>query len=206
MRFNNLETNYLSEAINVYKFYFDDVLYNLKQRKQTLHLAMTYFTQTVMRCPCLQKSEIGIIAASALLLASKFDEIDYSLPSINKIRREMDRSVYFRWYDKDFYQWNFISWEREIWKRLDWNFNQLTPYHYFESLINQGIFKTNGALDLNDAEPHLTHLNSATPKSAFSMYPLNFKRSREAESGSLSRKNSRGKLIKWYYFKIKWNK
>ena len=41
-----------------------------------------------------------------------------------------------------------------------------------------------------------------------SMYPLNFKRSREteAESGSLSRKNSRGKLIKWYYFQIKWNK
>ena len=82
----------------------------------------------------------------------------------------MDRSIYFRWYDKDFYQLNFISWEREIWKRLDWNFNQLTPYHYFESLINQGIFKSNGALDLNDAEPYLTHLNSATPKSAFTIF------------------------------------
>lgn len=194
MRYNNAETNYLSEAINVYKFYFDDCQYNLKQRKQTLHLAMAYFTQTVMRCPCLQKSEIGIIAASALLLASKFDEIDYSLPSINKIRREMDRSVHFRSYDKDFYQWNFIAWEREICKRLDWNFNQLTPYHYFESLISQGIFKPHEGLDLADAKTQITQLNSVTPSSALSMYPVNFNRAGDARSGSLTRQRSGSSL------------
>lgn len=109
MRVFNPETNYLEEAINVYKFYFTEIKYTLKQRMQTLHLAMAYFTQTVMRCPCLQKSEIGIIAASAFLCASKFDEIDYSLPSIHTLRKEMNQSKYFIDYDKDFVQENFVS-------------------------------------------------------------------------------------------------
>lgn len=86
MRVFNRETKYLEDAINIYKFYFKELKYSLKQRTQTLHLAMAYFTQTVMRCPCLQQSEIGIIAATSFLCASKFDEIDYELPSIKKIK------------------------------------------------------------------------------------------------------------------------
>lgn len=55
MRIFNKEAKYLSDSINVYKFYFNELQYSLKQRPQTLHLAMAYFTQTIMRCPCLQK-------------------------------------------------------------------------------------------------------------------------------------------------------
>ena len=162
---HNPETNYLSEVINVYKFYFDEIRYNLNQRKQTLYLAMAYFTQTIMRCPCLQKSEIGIIASSALLLASKFDEIDYSLPSIKKIKKQMDNSFYFEEYDKDFTQWNFVSWEKEIWKRLDWNFNQSTSYHFFENLVNQGIFDKDekvGSNSLRNQTPQTTISTSSS--------------------------------------------
>jgi len=82
MRINNQDTCFLEEIINVYNFYFDELKVSLKQRAKTLHLAMAYFTQTIMRCPCLQKAEIGIIAATSFLLASKFDEIDYHLPNI----------------------------------------------------------------------------------------------------------------------------
>lgn len=52
----------------------------------------------------------------------------------------MNQSKYFIEYDKDFVQENFVSCEREICKRLDWNFHQITPFHFFESLVSQGIF------------------------------------------------------------------
>lgn len=55
MRVYKPEAKYLDEAINVYKFYFNELKHNLNQRTQTLHLAFAYFTQTIMRCPCLQK-------------------------------------------------------------------------------------------------------------------------------------------------------
>jgi hypothetical protein len=109
MRVYNNETNYLEESVNVYKFYFNEIMKHLKQRMKTMHLAMAYFTQTIMRCPCLQKSEIGIIAVTALLLASKFDEIDYSLPTIKQLRYEMQQSKYLLQYDRDFSQFNFVS-------------------------------------------------------------------------------------------------
>jgi hypothetical protein len=55
MRMYKPEAKYLAEAVNVYKFYFNELKHNLDQRMQTLHLAFAYFTQTIMRCPCLQK-------------------------------------------------------------------------------------------------------------------------------------------------------
>lgn len=166
LRMYNPGTQYQSEILNVYKFYFEEIQYNLTQRKQTLYLAMAYFTQTIMRCPWLQKSEIGIIASSALLLASKFDEIDYSLPSIKKIKREMEKSQYFKNYDTDFAQWNFISCEKEICKRLNWNFNQTTPYHFFESLVNQGILKPKDKIGLTNSNDHMSQMWLPTPTSS----------------------------------------
>ena len=116
MRIYNNDARYLEELINVYHFYFDELKSTFKQRPRTLHLAMEYFNQIVMRCPWLQKSEIGIIAASSFLWASKFDEIDYNLPRIEKVKQEMIKSKYFVQYDTDFVRKNFISCEKEIWK------------------------------------------------------------------------------------------
>jgi hypothetical protein len=87
-----------------------------------------------------KNSEIGIIAACSFLCASKFDEIDYALPSVNTIQKEMNRSKYFGAYERDFVQSNFISCEKEICKRLEWNFHQMTIFHFFENLVSQGIF------------------------------------------------------------------
>lgn len=52
----------------------------------------------------------------------------------------MAKSPNFIEYDKDFIQDNFISCEKEICKRLDWNFHQSTPYHFLENLLQQGIY------------------------------------------------------------------
>ena len=49
MRMYKTDTKFLKYAINVYKFYFNEIKYSLKQRTQTLHLAMAYFSQTIMR-------------------------------------------------------------------------------------------------------------------------------------------------------------
>ena len=55
MRIYNEDTKHLDEVVQVYKFYFDDIYTQLRQQARTMHLAMAYFTQTIMRCPCLQK-------------------------------------------------------------------------------------------------------------------------------------------------------
>ena len=39
---------YYEECINIFQFYFEEGRNILYQRKQTLHLAMTYFTQTIL--------------------------------------------------------------------------------------------------------------------------------------------------------------
>ena len=51
MRIYNNDARYLEELINVYHFYFDELKSTFKQRPRTLHLAMEYFNQIVMRCP-----------------------------------------------------------------------------------------------------------------------------------------------------------
>lgn len=53
----------------------------------------------------------------------------------------MIKSKYLDNYDKDFVQTNFIACEREICKKLNWNFHQITPFHFFENLVNQGLFE-----------------------------------------------------------------
>lgn len=53
----------------------------------------------------------------------------------------MIKSKYLDNYDKDFVQTNFIACEREICKKLNWNFHQITPFHFFENLLNQGLFE-----------------------------------------------------------------
>ena len=60
---------------------------------------------------------------------------------LRKLRKKWTNISTIWDYDTDFSQWNFISWEKEIWKRLYWNFNQSTSFHFFENLIFQGILK-----------------------------------------------------------------
>lgn len=191
MRTYNPDTNYLEESINVYKFYFDELKHSFKQRMKTMHLAMAYFTQTIMRWPCLQRSEIGIIAASSFLWASKFDEIDYNLPSIKSLTHEMANSKYLKNYDCDFTQFNFISCEKEIWKRLDWNFHQMTPFHFLENLVNQDIFEDwVGSVSKRDGNSNSFIMNF-TPTSNVDNVAA---KTRTSRASSLCRRDSRHRI------------
>lgn len=127
------------EIVNVYKFLFKDAAQWLHQSNQTLHLAMEYYIQTAMRCPNLKKSEIGIIAVTWLLIASKFDEIDYNLVSSWYLRLMLSTSPYLCQYDSKFQEIDIIDWERSICKRLDWNFHQFTSYHFLQLFLEMGV-------------------------------------------------------------------
>lgn len=108
------EVRYYEEIGNVYRFIFEDGYYNLQQRTQTCHLAMAYFTQTIMRCPNLKKNEIGVISAAALMVASKFDELDYNLPPASYICKIMNNSKSVGHYDVAFNESDLILCEKNI--------------------------------------------------------------------------------------------
>lgn len=157
MRVYSDRIRYLEEAKNIYKFYFKEAYQALEQRKQTCHLAMAYFTQTVMRCPNLKMNELGVIAVAALFCASKFDEIDYHLPPIILMKQLMDHSRYISHYDRTFLEEDIIACEKNICKRLKWNFHQYTPFHFLQVLMDQGIVSSSDLIykkyDPNRQEP-----------------------------------------------------
>lgn len=138
---------------DVYWYYFYDCKSVIQQRMQTLHLAMNYYTQCYtkmwmmdtreieLRYPRIchfvrAKSDIAHILVPAwLLLASKFDEIDYNLPSFNYLRNSQKLSQFwvgFQWAD-------YVEFERTVIDLLNWNWDQMTPYHFLQTLISQGI-------------------------------------------------------------------
>mmetsp|Transcript_1319 Transcript_1319/g.1431 ORF Transcript_1319/g.1431 Transcript_1319/m.1431 type:complete len:335 (+) Transcript_1319:36-1040(+) len=139
MRLYNEQTLYLEEIPNVFQFYFREIQSSLGQNKQTLHLAMAYFTQTIMRCPNLRRNEIGVIAASAMFCACKFDEIDYNLPPLVIVMKTMFSSSWISQYDNRFDENDMIACERNICKKLEWNFHQYTPYHFVKTLLAIGV-------------------------------------------------------------------
>jgi hypothetical protein len=101
LRVYNPRIQHTEEIVNVFKFYFKEGYKALEQRKQTCHLAISYFTQTIMRCPNLKKNEIGVIATASLMCASKFDEVDYFLPPVSLLHQLMNYSAYISHYGKN---------------------------------------------------------------------------------------------------------
>jgi len=139
LRKYNPEIRYKEDIINVYKFLIQESKEIMLQREQTCFLAMEYFLQTMIRCPNLRRNEIGIIAAAALMVASKFDELDYSLLPASDIIYFMKSSPAVRHYDNTFDEKDLIECEKNILDRLDWRIHQYTAFHFLENFIMQGI-------------------------------------------------------------------
>jgi hypothetical protein len=108
LRIYDPNVQYREEIINVYKFIFNDGHFNFRQRIQTCHLAMTYFTEIMMSCPNFKKNEIGAISAASLLIASKFDELDYNLLPASLICQVTNRSKNVGYYGEDFNERDLI--------------------------------------------------------------------------------------------------
>ena len=85
----------------------------------------------------LEKSDLAnsMLVPTCLFLASKFDEIDYNLPSFEFMKHSNKLKHFWgglQWKD-------YVEYERVVLTLLDWNLDQMTPYHFLQSLIAQGI-------------------------------------------------------------------
>ena len=151
-RFYNPEANF-DNILDVYCYYFYDCKNAVKQRLETLHIAMDLFTQCIMKISTMSYEELDsygcnfaniskdrfgfnyILVSTWLLISSKFNEIDYNLPSFE----------YLKHWEKLRHFWQGIQWrdyvefERFVVKLLNWNLNKITPYHFLQCLIAQGI-------------------------------------------------------------------
>lgn len=88
-----------------------------------------------MKIKSLNHRDIEILAASCLLLASKFDEIDYNLPSFEYMKNTERLKLFWEGLEHQ----EFVHFEKFIVQSLDWQFYQLTPYHFLQALLSQGI-------------------------------------------------------------------
>lgn len=76
-----------------------------------------------------------MLVATSLLLASKFNEIDYNLPSFDYLKNSERLGRFWR-----HFSWReYIEFEKLVLKTLDWNLSQITTYQYLQALLSQGI-------------------------------------------------------------------
>lgn len=96
---------------------------------------MAYFTQALMRLSSLNHMDIDVLVAACLLIASKFDEIDYNLPSFDYLQNSKRLNHFW-----SRISWNeYVQFEKFLIQSLEWNLNQLTPYHFLQALLSQGV-------------------------------------------------------------------
>ena len=138
-RVYNDHARFQIHIINVYKYFFTDCHKSIQQRYSTLHLAISYFTQLLMRIHGLSFQTVEMLIPTCLLLASKLDEIDYNLPSFEYIVQHMKNSEHMNNYSLRFFKQDYIELERFVLKNLNWSISQLTPYHFVQSLLSQGV-------------------------------------------------------------------
>lgn len=80
-----------------------------------------------------------MLLVACLLLASKFDELDDNIPLIRELQKvnSPSRIIY---YD------DVIKAEQSVLQRLNWDLFKLTPLHFVQNLIGQGIVFSNDKL------------------------------------------------------------
>ena len=139
MRMYDAHAKHLENFYNVYNYYFIDCHNTINQRIQTLHLAIGYFTQMLMWVSALGKHDVEILAIVCLLMASKLDEIDYNLPSFEYILNHMKKSKFWINYSLRFNKKDYIFYEKLLLKKVNWNLSQITPYHFLQALLSQGV-------------------------------------------------------------------
>ena len=151
---------------DIYKYYFLDCHYSIQQRYQTLHLAMSYFTQSIMGLSNINHKNIDLLAATCLLLGSKLDEIDYNLPSFEYILYHMKNSEHMKNYSLKFSKQEHIDLEKYIVTSLDWNLSQLTPYHFLQALLSQGVVLSHEKVkvELTGESNQYENVNVKTPQ------------------------------------------
>lgn len=102
----------------------------LKQKESTCYLALHYLTQVVSNSFYrIQSDNLSIIACASMIIASKFDELDYNLVNSQVLLNLMKSSPHLDNFEKNFNSEDMASCEEEILKNiLKWNLFQVTSY------------------------------------------------------------------------------
>lgn len=88
-----------------------------------------------MRIPPLDNRDFDLLVATSLLLASKFNEIDYNLPSFDYMKNSEKLGRFWR-----HFSWReYVEFEKLVLMTLDWNLSLTTTYQYLQALLSQGI-------------------------------------------------------------------
>jgi Cyclin, C-terminal domain/Cyclin, N-terminal domain len=91
-----------------------------------------------------------------LLLASKFDELDDSIPLIREFQRVCAKQRVIPYED-------IIKCEMFLLKKMNWDLFKLTPLHFVQNLIGQGIVFSTDRVFVSDDE--LVQIDEKTLKS-----------------------------------------
>ena len=75
--------------------YINEAGFDLLQRKTTLHLAQQYLIAVLSKVD-FPKSRLGLVAATCLLLASKYDELDNNVPLFEDVLSTLQDSQHLR--------------------------------------------------------------------------------------------------------------
>lgn len=73
-----------------------------------------------------------------LLLSSKFDELDDNIPLIRELQKILAPKVIY--YD------DVLKAENDVLQKLNWDLFKLTPLHFVQNLIGQGVVYSNDRL------------------------------------------------------------
>ena len=135
------------------------------QRKTTLHLALQYLIIVLSKAD-FPKPRLGLVAATCLLLASKYDELDNNVPLFEDVLSTVQESKHLKQFDRKFTHSDLEECEAFILKLLDWNLMQLTPFQALSELLALGVtFKNDRRQVLyDDAQLSSSRRRSKAPK------------------------------------------
>ena len=106
----------------------------LGQSNLTIHTALTYMDLLLPSEPSLEKPALHLTALTALLIASKYDELDDNIPPVKDFLRaaKSRAAAAFEYSD-------VITHEADLLRRLKWDLMVLTPLHFVHSLAGMGV-------------------------------------------------------------------
>ncbi len=108
----------------------------LKQRILTTHLAVVYLDILLQDEKIFDKIKQEVLPVACLLLAAKFDELDDNIPLIRELQKICARQRVIA-YDE------VIKAEVAVLSKLNWDLFKLTPMHFLQNLIGQGVVFSN---------------------------------------------------------------
>lgn len=79
------------EALYVYQYYFNDISNSMKIWEKTLHIAFLMFTYGYLNLG-LSRDQLKLLAVTALLTASKLDELDDNIPFLEDLQSHASKS------------------------------------------------------------------------------------------------------------------